>query len=94
MRVKNLNGTSTSKCKCGSWLAHWERFSGKKATKCAVTTCGNKATVGGHVQLESNSNFSWYIIPLCVECNNNRGAVLTIHDNLPPVPANVSETCG
>lgn len=94
MKVKNLNGTSTNKCKCGSWLAHWERFSGKKAVKCAVKNCNNKAVSGGHVQLAISTDHSWYIIPLCIECNNNRATILTIHDNVPPVPANISETCG
>ena len=31
MKVKNLNGTSQRTCKCGSWLKHWEKFSGRSA---------------------------------------------------------------
>ena len=54
MIVKNLNGTSQRTCKCGSWLKHWENFSGRSAKKCSV--CGKNAEVGGHVQKIGNDD--------------------------------------
>ncbi len=29
MKIKNINGTSQAKCSCGSWLKHWQNFSGE-----------------------------------------------------------------
>ena len=43
-KVKNLNGTSDNDCpKCGTWLKHWEKLSGKKAGYCG--RCTKKATL-------------------------------------------------
>jgi len=94
MRVRNLNGTSDNKCKCGSWLAHWEKYSGQTANRCVVNGCSNKHSVGGHVQKESLSDFSWYIIPICSECNSKRGQSISVDDAVNLVSANVSLTCG
>lgn len=94
MKVKNLNGTAANKCKCGSWLAHWEKFSKQPANRCVVVGCKNKQTVGGHVQKESTSDSSWYIIPICADCNNKRGQTLEIDNAVNLVSANVSQTCG
>ena len=94
MKVKNLNGTSINKCKCSSWLEHWEKFSNQPANKCVVAGCTNKHSVGGHVQKESASDSSWYIIPICSECNNKHGQTIEIGNNVNLVPANVAETCG
>jgi len=67
-KVKNLNGTSDNDCpKCGTWLKHWEKLSGKTADECAC--CSQKATVGAHVQKAESDNNKWYIVPLCKKCN-------------------------
>jgi len=95
MIVKNLNNTSTNKCKCDSWLDHWKEFSGKSVpTTCPVIDCSNKSEVGGHVQKDSKSDNSWYIIPLCKEDNNKRGECLTVSNSVALVSANISKTCG
>lgn len=49
-RVKNINGTSQNTCKCGSWLKHWEKFSGQTANCCGVIGCQRTDVVGAHVQ--------------------------------------------
>ena len=68
-KVKNLNGTSDNACsKCGTWLKHWEKLSGKTANKCGHCTT-KKATVGAHVQKAEGNDSKWYIVPLCAECN-------------------------
>lgn len=94
MKVKNLNGTSDNTCKCGSWLKHWEKFSGKSVpTYCCVTSCTGKDLIGGHVQKDSSTDKSWYIIPICKTCNGKQGEDLIISDTTVLVSANKSETC-
>lgn len=94
MRVKNLNGTSQNNCSCGSWLAHWSKFSGQVANRCFVNGCTTVHSVGGHVQKDSATDKNWYIVPLCSACNNKKGQDLDIWDGASLVSANVSETCG
>ncbi|MGL4602374.1 MAG: hypothetical protein ACRCVE_13070 [Plesiomonas sp.] len=93
MKVRNINGTSSHQCHCGSWLAHWEKFSKKKAGCCSEMFCQNQAEVGAHVQKEGILNQAWYIIPLCKHHNNQRGQSIDLYNPI-LIPANVSETCG
>ena len=92
MWVKNVNGTSQNTCKCGSWLDHWKKFSGKTAQYCSEKTCTNKPEVGAHVQ-KNTSDSSWYIVPLCNE-HNRKTSSLELVDSVQLVSANVSNTCG
>lgn len=65
LKIKNINKTNDSPCKCGSWLKHWEKFSGEATTVCACVTCAKTDLVGCHVQLVNNDDDVWYIVPLC-----------------------------
>jgi hypothetical protein len=95
MKVNNINGTSAKTCKCGSWLDHWKKFSGESLpTYCPEATCARKPEVGAHVQKDSATDNSWYIIPLCKIHNAETGKSLDISDSTTLVSANVSETCG
>lgn len=95
MKVKNLNGTSDNSCNCGSWLKHWENFSGQSLpTYCCESSCMNKPTVGAHVQKDSSTDESWYIIPLCSTHNADKGQTLEIQSSTKLVSANVAATCG
>jgi hypothetical protein len=95
MKVKNINGTSDNTCKCGSWLKHWENFSGQTLpTYCPEKSCTQKPEVGAHVQKDSFTDNSWYIIPLCKKHNGETGKSLEVSDNIKLVSANVSSTCG
>lgn len=91
-RVKNINGTSGNKCKCGSWIDHWKIHSKQKTNYCVEKNCTNTDLVGAHVQ-NTTSDMSWYIIPLCSTHNKSIGE-LEILDNCILVSANVKETCG
>jgi len=93
MKVTNINGTSDNTCKCGSWLAHWKKFSGQSITFCPVENCLEKDLVGAHVQKDSTTDHNWYILPLC-KTHNAKGKSLTVSDSYKLVSANVSETCG
>ena len=95
MKVKNINGTSDNTCKCGSWLDHWKRFSGQSVpTYCPEEKCTQKPEVGAHVQKDSSTDDSWYIIPLCKTHNGETGKSLTVSDSVTLASANVSKTCG
>ncbi|MDD4915608.1 MAG: hypothetical protein PHW13_11310, partial [Methylococcales bacterium] len=64
VKVKNINGRF-ARCKCKSWLVHWEKYSREKATCCAEKSCFEVATVGALVQKVSIIDCGWYVIPLC-----------------------------
>jgi len=95
MKVNNINGTSQNICKCGSWLKHWENFSGQLLPKyCPEKACMKAPEVGAHVQKGDSSDRSWYIIPLCKDHNAMTGKSLDIMDSIKLVSANVAQTCG
>jgi hypothetical protein len=94
MIVRNINGTSQSTCKCGSWLNHWKNFSGQPLSGyCSETFCRNEPEVGAHVQKDDPTDNSWYIIPLCKTHNGKTGESLVIWNSVELVPADVSKTC-
>lgn len=93
MKVKNINGTSDTICKCGSWLNHWKKFSGQNTPlTCPVVGCKNTDLVGAHVQLDSYTDNNWYIYPLC-NSHNVRGGTLDVSNSFNLVRANKAETC-
>ncbi len=95
MKVTNINGTTQNTCKCGSWLEHWKKFSGQALPSyCPEASCLQKPEVGAHVQKDSSTDRSWYIIPLCKAHNAQTGKSLTVSDSIKLVSANVKETCG
>lgn len=95
MKVKNINGTSANICKCGTWLEHWKKFSNQHLPgSCPVANCTQKPEVGAHVQKDSSTDSSWYIVPFCKAHNAEKGKSLFISDSITLVSANVSITCG
>ena len=95
MRVSNINGISDDACKCGSWLKHWEKFSGQSLTTfCPQVTCVQRPAEGAHAQKDNSSDSGWYIVPLCTAHSGKKGKSLDISDNVNLVSANVSKTCG
>ena len=93
MKIKNINGTSDTTCVCGSWLKHWEKFSGQSVpTYCPADKCMKKDLVGAHVQKSNSSDDNWYIYPLCSAHNQSTG-VLEVSDIYKLVSANRKETC-
>lgn len=93
--VTNINNTPMHTCKCGSWLAHWQNFSGQASLICPEINCNEPATDGAHVQLLSGllgHDQRWYIVPLC-RAHNHAPKALAISDNVALVSANKRETC-
>ncbi len=94
MKVRNINGTSQSTCKCGSWLQHWKNYSGDQiGSYCRETSCTKKPELGAHVQKDDSSDNSWYIVPLCTEHNNMRGQTIELMAGTKLASANKKETC-
>jgi hypothetical protein len=94
MKVINFNGTSDNSCKCGSWLEHRKKFTGRSIPIiCPEQTCTDKPEVGAHVLKDSSTDKSWYIVPLCKKHNAQTGQSLNIVDT-PLASANVANTCG
>ncbi len=91
-KIKNINGTSDTTCKCGSWLKHWEKFSGQTTQYCTEIKCTNKDLVGAHVQKADSTDNNWYIIPLCNSHNQSTG-IMEVSDSYKLVSANKKETC-
>jgi len=95
MKVTNVDGTTDTICKCGTWLGHWKKFGGGALPSyCAEKICMNKPEVGAHVQKDSSTDKSWYIVPLCSQHNRETEQSLNLADSTTLVSANVSQTCG
>jgi hypothetical protein len=93
MFITNINGTSQLTCGCGSWLKHWETYSGQTVAYCPVVGCYNKDLVGAHVQKAYDYiDRNWYIYPLC-NAHNQSSGVISVPDTYKLVSANKSETC-
>ena len=94
MKITNINGTSDTNCKCGSWLNHQINYSGQTLPPtCPVLGCYKKPELGAHVQKANSSDRKWYIIPLCTSHNSASGT-LEVIDSIKLVSANKNETCG
>lgn len=93
MKLRNINKISEPSGKCGSWLKHWEKFSGQKIPPyCPVSVCMKTDLAGAFVQKGTGTDRSWYIIPLCSD--HSRPTVeLEINDDVKLVPADKKETC-
>lgn len=95
MRVKNIQNTSSLRCKCTNWLDHWMRFTNKRIVpQCSAYNCASKSILGGHVIKCASTDKNWYIIPLCVKHNSSQLTdCYQLKKNIQFVPANVSKTC-
>jgi len=94
MKIRNINGTSQTTCRCGSWLKHWENFSRQpRPYSCPAFGCSKTDLLGAHVQKGGGStNQKWYIYPLCADHNRYTGE-LEVSDAYRLVSANKRETC-
>lgn len=92
MRVRNLNGATSSDGDGRNWLAHWEKLSGQNAFMCFAEGCINIPSVGGHVQKDSSTDRTWYVIPLCSGCNKKKELDLNIWDMAKLLSANAIDS--
>lgn len=89
--VLNLSGTGERVCSCGSWLRHWENFSGFSTKFCQVDKCLSTDIVGAHIKIAGGDDTT-FILPLCREHNQFSG-ILVVAETFPLVLANKSLTC-
>ena len=70
--VHNLNGTTDNKPPKGysSEKKSWEAKSGMRFGSCSCCGSGHKANVGAYIQKSNERDKTWYIVPLCYDCNN------------------------
>lgn len=92
IKVKNQKSKEQFKCNCGSWLAHWEKFSYNKAEYCSVVSCLSKDLVGAQVINFDSADDNVYIIPLC-KMHSESSEVLEIM-RITFISSNVKVTCG
>lgn len=93
----NVKGSADYRCGCGSWIKHWEKFSGEDWPKsCSVKKCTKKASVGAHIQQrndEAGKNPT-FIAPLCKDCNGKGADIeFDLVFGTVLVSANQSKTC-
>ncbi|MCX6328188.1 MAG: hypothetical protein NTZ85_01555 [Bacteroidia bacterium] len=92
--ITNINGTSDTDCRCGSWLNHWFNYNGGQSlpTYCSAPKCIKKDLVGAHVQKANSIDKEWYIVPLCQE-HNKYTSDLVIPEFVNFAPASKKKTC-
>jgi hypothetical protein len=88
--VINVGGTSGRKCACGSWLAHWRKYSKSTRAMCSVLGCSSDAAHGAHVMLvDKRHDRGHYIVPMCNGCNHpNNTKEMFIDSRVEPISAN------
>ena len=67
--LRHKGGTKDRKCKCGSWIKHYEKLSGLIRGKCSVYGCTSPATDGAHVCVSRSKSQSEWIALTCSSCN-------------------------
>lgn len=92
MKIKS-GAVGNGACACGSWLKHWEKFSGQSTLFCPVKGCLNRDLAGAHVQMAGGYDHNWYIYPLC-KTHNKSTEDLEVSANFALVPADPRLTCG
>lgn len=69
MMVRNVKGHFENPPQ-GSWIAYWEKKTGRKASECNDITCSEtNDLVGGHV-LKEPFDGKVYLTPLCIDRND------------------------
>jgi hypothetical protein len=94
MKVRRTNGTLSNKSGTAAWLAYWEKLSGHSAYLCFGQSCINTPSVGAVVQRDSLTDKSFYVIPLCRDCNKKKGEELDIWDTRTLVSADAVTASG
>ena len=92
MKVKNIKGTTTRKCNCGSWIEHWRNYSNQSATICRAKGCSRHDIVGAHVKKCNSNDNHEYIVPFC-KFHNQQTDCIEINDGTILTPANRAITC-
>ena len=83
--VKNIHsGDRTPPSGYSSWLNYWKaqkNYSSAHTVYCANLDCKQEAKHGGHVKRVYSTDNSWYIVPLCVRCNEDKDKIFEVDSN-------------
>jgi hypothetical protein len=93
MKIRNVSKRTENPCSCGTWLKHWEKFSGQRTSFCQAFGCLNKDVEGAHVQKADDDDANWYVFPLCAKHSQIIGD-LVVANAFKLVPADPGQTCG
>ena len=93
-KVLNVKGSGERKCKCKSWINHWENHTNKpRPERCSAKGCFDTDIVGAHVRYsDKNKPNHHHIIPLC-RSHNNSVVEIDVLENTVFISANVYNTC-
>lgn len=90
MRAINVNDKINISCLHGSLIDHWLKFSGEPLPYiCPETSCINRPYTIGIIQLDGGRDKNIYLIPLCQNCCERHGEVLTICNQTKLVPVSL-----
>lgn len=80
--VHNINENGNDRTPNGfkSWKDYWEDYTNRKFNKCSCCESAD-AEVGAHVQKSDSYDRRWYIVPLCIGCNNKRGQDIQVRES-------------
>jgi len=92
-KIMNINGLEGKACRCGSWLVHWQKLSGRRASICAEVNCEAAASAGALVMKDTGGD-KWFVVPLCREHNALTGQELEVVDSATMVTAETGAACG
>jgi hypothetical protein len=70
---------SVDPCACGTWLEHWQKYSGERLPAlCSAMACPCTPAVGAVVRMTGGFNELSYIVPLCMEHGAQRGQAIEL----------------
>lgn len=72
--VTNQSGTGNKKCRCGTWIDHWEQYADDDASVCSEVACKeSNELVGAHVRTTKGKPVR--IVPLCNSHNGSHNKI-------------------
>lgn len=89
IKVINLHGTTGRKPKnYETWKDFWISKKGYWPSYCSASGCWQVAEVGAHVKKVDSLDNRWYIVPLCLGCNQRTDTFWVDENLLVPVNGN------
>jgi hypothetical protein len=95
MKVKIVDSAVEISCAYGSWLEHWQKFSGAPlGWFCSEIDCVTSPHTGTLVQRDDGGgDDKLYVVPLCARHHDMKGRTIELLGNTLLVPANSGHEC-
>jgi hypothetical protein len=91
--IKIVTDPEKKLCRCGTWLDHWNKFSGLKVRICGIKECPGFDLMGVKVQKADSEDDKIYIIPVC-SAHADSKEILETYDSITLVSSDIKTTCG